>query len=321
MYGTLVQHRPWASDVFPPPPLDALLAARPAAWCCQWMSCCPCPPTSISCRSIRASMDAFHPTSALPMGSRSNPCATGKVRVPQAGSRYRSWYEQVRHAQHRLASALACPGRDSMRVMYPSYLGNNQRLMSIAPGRVGRLASACRHLPAVVPSLSTHTPWVGDGEPLTHTTSRSLRSNSQEWGQSNAAKELGHQRAKLAMLAGCPRLAGTGTRRQDHGMADCDASRPLARSSVARTSVSPGSPLPQSRSEACYFVWYCMGTSDTPCLRRRYSTKALYCDGLQVSRTVYKCALCPPAPLLPSRRDWDIHPGRSCARAPAPTLP
>ena len=196
-----------------PPPLDALLAARPAAWCCQWMSCCPCPPTSISCRSIRASMDAFHPTSALPMGSRSNPCATGKVRVPQAGSRYRSWYEQVRHAQHRLASALACPGRDSMRVMYPSYLGNNQRLMSIAPGRVGRLASACRHLPAVVPSLSTHTPWVGDGEPLTHTTSRSLRSNSQEWGQSNAAKELGHQRAKLAMLAGCPRLAGTGTRR------------------------------------------------------------------------------------------------------------
>lgn len=191
MYGTLVQHRPWASDVFPPP-LDALLAARPAAWCCQWMSCCPCPPTSISCRSIRASMDAFHPTSALPMGSRSNPCATGKVRVSQAGSRYRSWYEQVRHAQHRLASALACPGRDSMRVMYPSYLGNNQRLMSIAPGRVGRLASACRHLPAVVPSLSTHTPWVGDGEPLTHTTSRSLRSNSQEWGQSNAAKELGH---------------------------------------------------------------------------------------------------------------------------------
>ncbi|KAL3964074.1 hypothetical protein ACCO45_001078 [Purpureocillium lilacinum] len=189
-------------------------------------------------------MDAFHPTSALPMGSRSNPCATGKVRVPQAGSRYRSWYEQVRHAQHRLASALACPGRDSMRVMYPSYLGNNQRLMSIAPGRVGRLASACRHLPAVVPSLSTHTPWVGDGEPLTHTTSRSLRSNSQEWGQSNAAKELGHQRAKLAMLAGCPRLAGTGTRRQDHGMADCDASRPLARSSVARTSVSPGSLSP-----------------------------------------------------------------------------
>ena len=104
-------------------------------------------------------------------------------------------------------------------------------------------------------------------------------------------------------------------------MADCDASRPLARSSVARTSVSPGSPLPPSRSEACYFVWYCMGTSDTPCLRRRYSTKALYCDELQVSRTVYKCALCPPASLLPSRRDWDIHPGRSCARAPAPTLP